>query len=128
MSVGAEWYALSPGGFDAEGNDDVPALRLQYAEKKACADAMSAVCDEHACPTCELIDWLTTSEFWFFWHTQVARLAASGGHSSYVMPMTAYATWLDAHGARYDISGMSVMYRETGMVGVGKVARAIWLQ
>jgi hypothetical protein len=41
---------------------------------------------------------------------------------------TAPATASEAHGARKDISGTSVTYTETGIVGVGKDGIESWLQ
>jgi len=75
-----------------------------------------------------LIDWLAAKEFWFFWHTHVANEGASDGHNSSVMPSTTFDSSFEAHGARSEIWGMSVMYTETGFVGVGKATAESWLQ
>lgn len=44
------------------------------------------------------------------------------------MLWTAYDRPLAAHGARYSNSAISVIYTETGLVGVGKVGKSSWLQ
>jgi len=45
----------------------------------AWADETSAVCPEHEDFAEELINWLTTSEFWFFLQAQLASAGASVG-------------------------------------------------
>ena len=100
----------------------------QYAAKNAWAVATSAVCDSQADLTDRLILWLTTKEFCCFWHAHDAKAVGSAGHCVYVRPMTMYDSWLAIQFGRYSSSGMSVMYWLTGMLGVGKVGRAPWLQ
>ena len=43
---------------------------------------MSAVCPEQEYLADELIIWLTTSEFWFLLHAQLASAGASDGQRS----------------------------------------------
>jgi hypothetical protein len=63
MQFGNRVHVLSPGVSDVVGNDEVPLLKPQYAANTACADEISAVCEEHEYLTEELIPWLTRSEF-----------------------------------------------------------------
>ena len=48
----------------------------------AWAEEISAVWEEHEYLTDVLMIWLTSNEFWFLLHAQVAKSGASGGHKS----------------------------------------------
>lgn len=50
----------------------------------AWADEISAVCPSHEYLASELINWLTTSEFWFFMQAQLASAAGSLGQRDQV--------------------------------------------
>jgi hypothetical protein len=57
----------------------------------------------------ELINSLTINEFWFLLQMQDAMAVAAGGQREYDMPWTTSLTACEAQGARYDISGTSVI-------------------
>lgn len=73
------------------GKADVPLFKAQNAPKNACAETISAECEEHADFTKLLIEAETCRLSWFLKQAQVASEGASEGQRLYVKEVTADA-------------------------------------